>query len=91
MQAIDFWSTVCYCEGSILEDIADGLANAPMYLKLVEQAAPLLVPIMLETLTKQQVSLPPRYCVSCVTVLYHSCLFLSCCAVSVLFHCCIML
>ena len=55
MQAIEFWSTVCYCETSVLEDISDGIENAPIYLKLVEQAAPLLVPIMLETLTKQQV------------------------------------
>ena len=55
MQAIEFWSTVCYCETSVLEDISDGVENAPIYLKLVEQAAPLLVPIMLETLTKQQV------------------------------------
>jgi importin subunit beta-1 len=55
MQAIEFWSTVCDCETSVLEDISDGVENAPLYLKLMEQAAPLLVPIMLETLTKQQV------------------------------------
>ena len=39
----------------MLEDISDGDENAAPYLKLVERAAPMLVPIMLETLTKQQV------------------------------------
>ena len=33
MQAIEFWSTVCYCETSVLEDISDGIENAPIYLK----------------------------------------------------------
>jgi importin subunit beta-1 len=55
MQAIEFWSTVCDCETSVLEDISDGDENATPYLKLVERAAPMLVPIMLETLTKQHV------------------------------------
>jgi importin subunit beta-1 len=53
MQAIEFWSTVCDCETSVLEDIADRVENAPTYLKLVQQAAPLVVPIMLDTLSKQ--------------------------------------
>jgi hypothetical protein len=56
MQAIEFWSTVCDCETSVLEDIRDGVDNPPLFLKLVERAAPMLVPIMLETLTKQPVS-----------------------------------
>ena len=55
MQAIEFWSTVCDCETSVLDDIREGVENAPVYMKLIEQAAPTLVPIMLETLTKQQV------------------------------------
>ena len=74
MQAIEFWSTVCYCETSILEDISDGVQNAPIYLKLVEQAAPLLVPIMLETLTKQQEDSEGNIvcgAASCAVVLYH--------------------
>lgn len=66
MQAIEFWSTVCDCETSVLEDIRDGVDNPTLYLKLVERAAPLLVPIMLETLTKQQVhlALPAPSCSS---------------------------
>lgn len=56
LQAIEFWTTVCDCEASILEDIEEGVTTNPpqVYLKLVGQAAPTLVPIMLETLTKQQ-------------------------------------
>ena len=50
----------------MLEDIRDGVDNPTLYLKLVERAAPLLVPIMLETLTKQQVhlALPALSCLS---------------------------
>jgi hypothetical protein len=56
MQAIEFWTTVCDCEASIKEDMEEGVVHDPpqVYLKLVEQAAPTLVPILLETLTKQQ-------------------------------------
>lgn len=61
MQAIEFWSTVCDCETSLLEDISDGDENATPYLKLVERAAPMLVPIMLETLTKQHVRTTLRF------------------------------
>jgi hypothetical protein len=46
----------------VLEDIRDGVDNPPLFLKLVERAAPMLVPIMLETLTKQQVT---KRCLAC--------------------------
>jgi importin subunit beta-1 len=53
MQAIEFWSTVCDCESAALDEISEGVEDV-IHHKLIEQAAPLLVPIMLETLTKQQ-------------------------------------
>lgn len=52
-QAIEFWSTLCDDEMDLMELLEDGPQEGVVYLKAVEQAAPLLVPILLETLTKQ--------------------------------------
>eukprot|EP00607_Mallomonas_marina_P010538 CAMPEP_0182418286 /NCGR_PEP_ID=MMETSP1167-20130531/2761_1 /TAXON_ID=2988 /ORGANISM="Mallomonas Sp, Strain CCMP3275" /LENGTH=853 /DNA_ID=CAMNT_0024592429 /DNA_START=51 /DNA_END=2612 /DNA_ORIENTATION=- len=52
-QAIEFWSTICDDEIELIDMLEDGPQEGVTYLKVVEQAAPLLVPILLETLTKQ--------------------------------------
>eukprot|EP01041_Mallomonas_annulata_P000250 gene250-463_t len=52
-QAIEFWSTICDDEMEILDVLEDGPQEGVVCLKIVEQAAPLLIPILLETLTKQ--------------------------------------
>ena len=78
MQAIEFWSTVCDCETSVLEDIRDGVENPPLYLKLVERAAPMLVPIMLETLTKQQVCISSLLISSSFSLFCFAFLFFAC-------------
>lgn len=52
-QAIEFWSTICDNESEIVELRKEGSSDDLVYLKIAEQAAPLLVPILLETLTKQ--------------------------------------
>jgi len=52
-QAIEFWSTLCDDEMDIIDVLEDGPQEGLVYLKAVEQAAPLLIPILLETLTKQ--------------------------------------
>lgn len=64
----------------MLEDIRDGVDNPTLYLKLVERAAPLLVPIMLETLTKQQVhlALPAPSCSSVFDLMLLHCPVLFC-------------
>ncbi len=53
MQAIEFWTTICDQEIGIQEDLADGNEVA-VFLKIMEQAAPSIVPLMLENMTKQQ-------------------------------------
>lgn len=52
-QAIEFWSTVCDNESEIIELLEDGPQEGVVNLNIAVQAAPLLVPILLETLTKQ--------------------------------------
>jgi importin subunit beta-1 len=52
MKALDFWQTVCECEVAVLEDREDGDTSTP-YLQIAEAATPTLLPILLETLTKQ--------------------------------------
>jgi importin subunit beta-1 len=53
LQAIEFWSAVCEEEVAIQEDLEDGGSNPPTYHRFVEQALGQLVPMLLETLTKQ--------------------------------------
>jgi importin subunit beta-1 len=51
LQAIEFWSTICDCEMAIQDAIDEGM-NEP-YFRYAEQAVAQLIPILLETLTKQ--------------------------------------
>jgi importin subunit beta-1 len=51
VQAIQFWSTVCECEIAVIDDLDSGITVE--YFRIIEQAAPTLIPILLETLTKQ--------------------------------------
>ena len=53
LQAIEFWSAVCEEEVAIQEELQEGGANPPAYHRFVEQALGQLVPMLLETLTKQ--------------------------------------
>ena len=53
LQAIEFWSAVCEEEVAIQEEIEDGGADPVVYHRFVEQALQHLVPMLLETLTKQ--------------------------------------
>jgi importin subunit beta-1 len=53
LQAIEFWSAVCEEEVAIQEELEEGGSNPPVYHKFVEQALGQLVPMLLETLTKQ--------------------------------------
>jgi len=54
-QAIEFWSTVCDTESDMAADLANGdeLEVGVVYYKVIEQAAAALVPVVLETLSKQ--------------------------------------
>ncbi len=54
MQAIELWNTICDQEINILQDIDDGEADVSSYLRLTEQAAPLMAPLVLECMTKQE-------------------------------------
>jgi len=55
LQAIEFWSAVCEEEVDRQEDIEeqDGQDAEVVYHRFIEQALPMLVPMLLETLTKQ--------------------------------------
>ena len=54
LQAIEFWSAVCEEEVAIMEEIEDqGAAAQVVCHNFVQQALPHLVPMLLETLTKQ--------------------------------------
>jgi importin subunit beta-1 len=52
MKALDFWQTVCECEAAVMEDRSHGIEDTP-YLEIAVAATPTLLPILLETLTKQ--------------------------------------
>lgn len=52
-QAIEFWSTICDEEMELVDALKDDDHEGLVYLRIAEQAAPLLVPVILETLTKQ--------------------------------------
>uniref|UniRef100_A0ACD5XEX3 Uncharacterized protein n=1 Tax=Avena sativa TaxID=4498 RepID=A0ACD5XEX3_AVESA len=55
LQAIEFWSTICDEEVAIQEDAEEsGDLNSASHLHFVEKAIPLLVPMLLETLLKQE-------------------------------------
>ena len=54
MQAIELWNTVCDQEVNLMADIEDGEAQASDLLKLTHHAAPTLVPMLLECMTKQE-------------------------------------
>jgi importin subunit beta-1 len=54
-KAIEFWSTVCDNESDMVDALHDGAQPEDMiFLHIAEQAAAQLVPILLETLTKQE-------------------------------------
>ncbi len=50
LQAVEFWSTVCDTEIDLDEEDDDSMPNH----KFIEAAAPQLVPVLLEQLTKQE-------------------------------------
>lgn len=53
-QAIEFWSTVCDTESDYAQDMREGiLEQGVQYFRIIEQAANMLVPTLLETLSKQ--------------------------------------
>lgn len=54
MQAIELWNTICDTEVNLLADIEDGDADVSDYLKLTEVAAPSIVPLLLQCMTKQE-------------------------------------
>lgn len=56
LQAIEFWSSICDEEIEIQEEYgADFSGDSEMqYFKFIKQALPALVPLLLETLTKQE-------------------------------------
>lgn len=53
MQAIEFWNTICDEEIDIIQDHEDGETSRPI-LYLVKAAATMLVPLVLECMTKQE-------------------------------------
>lgn len=54
MQAIEFWNTICDQELTLLEDIEDGEAEQSELLGIISGAAPGLVPLLLNSMTKQE-------------------------------------
>lgn len=53
-KAIEFWSTVCDTESEFVDILKQGGEPEDPYLRIAEQAASQLVPLLLETLTKQE-------------------------------------
>lgn len=53
-KAIEFWSTVCDTESDMVDILKQGGEPEDPYLRIAEQAAGQLVPLLLETLTKQE-------------------------------------
>lgn len=54
MQVLELWNTISDSEIAIKEDIEDGVAEQSSFLNLTSTAAPTLVPILLECMTKQE-------------------------------------
>lgn len=54
IQAIELWNTICDQEINLIEDIEDGTVEASELLKLTALAAPTLVPLLLQNMTKQE-------------------------------------
>ncbi|VAH89902.1 unnamed protein product [Triticum turgidum subsp. durum] len=55
LQAIEFWSTICDEEVAIQEDAEEsGDVSSACHFHFIEKALPLLVPMLLETLLKQE-------------------------------------
>lgn len=54
MQAIEFWNVICDQEENIIQDIEEGIVEEKNLLKLTQQAAPSLVPLVLGCMTKQE-------------------------------------
>lgn len=56
-QAVEVWVTLCECEIALMDDINAGIVGddgqPPLLLNIVEQAAPALIPFLLEAMTKQ--------------------------------------
>lgn len=53
LQAIEFWSTICDMECEIVQHIESGPHQGITYLRIIEQVSPALIPLLLETLVKQ--------------------------------------
>lgn len=54
MQAIEFWNAVCDEELNVVDDIENEIAKPEGYFRLIEHASPLLTPLLLECMTKQE-------------------------------------
>eukprot|EP00600_Ochromonadales_sp_CCMP1393_P003552 CAMPEP_0174993058 /NCGR_PEP_ID=MMETSP0004_2-20121128/22863_1 /TAXON_ID=420556 /ORGANISM="Ochromonas sp., Strain CCMP1393" /LENGTH=851 /DNA_ID=CAMNT_0016247129 /DNA_START=21 /DNA_END=2576 /DNA_ORIENTATION=+ len=54
MQAIELWNAICDQEINLAVDIADGVVEADQLLHFANTAAPTLVPLLLENMTKQE-------------------------------------
>ena len=56
-QAVEVWITLCDCEMAIIDDRESGIlgedGQPPVLFSIVEQAAPALLPFLLEAMTKQ--------------------------------------
>lgn len=52
-QALEFWTTVAETEIDIRDDIADGGISPESFLRITQQAAPTLMPLVLHSMTKQ--------------------------------------
>lgn len=53
MQAIEFWNTIADEETKIMEEIDEALKTRDNLLNITQQAAPSLIPVILECMTKQ--------------------------------------
>jgi importin subunit beta-1 len=54
MQAIEFWNTVCDQEIDIVAELEEGETPSKNFLRITEQASPVLVALVLECMTKQE-------------------------------------
>ncbi|RWW26837.1 hypothetical protein BHE74_00025171 [Ensete ventricosum] len=54
LQAIEFWSSICDEEIQIQEELGEDGGSSSPHFNFIKQALPVLVPLMLETLLKQE-------------------------------------